>query len=94
MTDEMVKVLVLRDELGEIYLLTEEALAQTRVSEPQRAAIEQAMGDVSGFFTPVPIPSAQPLNLGSTVQLTAVRLVLPTSTLAEARPAIGPRPGV
>ena len=94
MTEKAVTALVVRDEAGELYVLTDRILAASRATEAQRAAIEEALGDVQGFFTPVPIPSAQPIGLAATFQLSAVRLVLPQTTLAEARPAIGPRPGV
>jgi hypothetical protein len=99
MTNETAKVLVVRDEAGEIYVLTDEMLAQARATDEQRATIEEPMGDVQGFFTPVPIPSAQPVRfdggggVGSTAQLSVARLTL-AGSMVEARPAIGPRPGV
>ena len=94
MTDDKAAVLVLRDEAGDLYVLTEELLTQAQVREQQRGAIEAELGDVKGFFTPVPIPAALPISLSSPTQLSAIRLVLPATLLVAARPAIGPRPGV
>jgi hypothetical protein len=97
MLDENVGVLAVRDEVGELYLIPRNALGQFRASAEQRAAVEAAADeDVSGFFTPVPIPriaGPQPELNKDVANLAVVQFVLPR-TLVEARPAIGPRPGV
>jgi hypothetical protein len=51
--------LVLRDGHGHYYLLTNEALTAARISGEQAAALEDTIGDVRGYFTPIPIPHSQ-----------------------------------
>jgi hypothetical protein len=51
--------LVLRDEHGAYYLLTTEQLAAARVTSEQAATLEEAIGDVTGYLTPIPIPDAR-----------------------------------
>lgn len=95
MSEENAGVLIVRDDAGELYLIPQHALARFRASDAQRAAIEAAAGaDVSGFFTPVPIPriaGPQPELRKEITNLAVVQFVLPR-TLVEAGPANNPRP--
>jgi hypothetical protein len=97
MSDENAGVMMVRGGASELYLIPRHALGQFRASDEQRAAMAAAVGeDVSGFFTPVPIPriaGPQPELRADIANLAVVQFVLPR-TLVEARPAIGPRPGV
>ena len=64
MTTEQSPTIVLRDEAGNLYVLTPELLAQARVSDERKAEVERALtGDVAGFGSGpvyVPLPAILP----------------------------------
>jgi hypothetical protein len=65
--------LILRDEQGQYYLITTELLDSARVPDEQASVLTEAVGDVSGFITPIPIPDGQ---LGSLSLLGTVKFSL------------------
>jgi hypothetical protein len=55
MTTESSRLLVIRDDQGYYYLISDDAIEAARVPAEKRATVEEALqGDVSGFFDTAP----------------------------------------
>jgi hypothetical protein len=55
MTTESTRLLVIRDDQGTYYLISDDAIEAARVPAERRTTVEEALqGDVSGFFDSAP----------------------------------------